>query len=147
MHRQVAMNANAPTVAESDDGNFIHLSIFDGKYLNFLVCSRVIVTYNKRKSRLDCRCGLNRLFCLHNALALWYLHQTNKICDEIITSHDQTQFDGEVALPDESLDGIDLDTILYPPTDDGCLVKMIEYWKLNKKFPISTPRMSEISKP
>ena len=67
---------------EWEEKNFVHLSIFDGRYENNALRSRVVLSYNKLKKQLDCRCGLNHCFCLHKAIALWYLFQTQRIGDD-----------------------------------------------------------------
>ena len=77
---------DAPTVVEWVDNNFIHLSIFDGNYMNFPVRSRCILSYHKSNGHLECRCNLNRFFCVHRAIALWY--QTNQITQH--TQYDET---------------------------------------------------------
>ena len=66
---------DSPLVVEWDDVNFIHLSIFDGKYMNFPALSRYVVTYQKETGQLDCRCHPSKYFCIHKSIALWYLYQ------------------------------------------------------------------------
>ena len=135
----------APSVVEWMDGNYIHLSVFDGQYLHFPVRSRVLVTYRKDDGSLKCRCRHARTLCIHKAMAIWFLHQRKLISEE-----DNLDFDEDLVADDESDNGINdavtgseankaCNTIIYPPQSQDSLKEMITYWLREKKIPCPPP--------
>eukprot|EP00112_Aurelia_sp_Birch-Aquarium-sp1_P013996 Seg2997.2 transcript_id=Seg2997.2/GoldUCD/mRNA.D3Y31 product="HMG domain-containing protein 3" protein_id=Seg2997.2/GoldUCD/D3Y31 len=134
----------APSVVEWMDGNYIHLSVFDGQYLHFPVRSRVVVTYRKDDGSLKCRCRHNRSLCIHKAMAIWFLHQ-----GKLISEEDNLHFDEDLVMDDAFDQGINeavgneaheaLNTIIYPPQSQDTLKEMIAYWLREKKIPFPPP--------
>ena len=136
----VATFYGSPTVVEWDDVNFIHLSIFDGKYMNFPVRSRYVVTYQNETGQLDCRCHPSKYFCIHKSIALWYLYQKDYLKD------DNEQFtcvetnDSGFECPEPVLEGEKMKhSIVYPPLQENILVNMVHYFESHKKIPFSAP--------
>eukprot|EP00794_Sanderia_malayensis_P020974 gene20974-23031_t len=126
-----------PAVVEWDDNNHIQCSIYDGNYMNILVLSRYIVTYNKLTGKLDCRCGARKYLCLHKAMCLWYLYQVGKIKNP---GHQQTEDtdDPEVDISFENI--TDNSFAIYPSDSQTALLRMIEYMQNTKKLPYTEPQ-------
>ena len=45
--------------------------------------------YDKLKCKIDCHCRMNHFFCLHKALALWYLHQYDFIVEDLAIYYEE----------------------------------------------------------
>ena len=135
---------NAAAVIEWEEGNHIHLSIFDGKHSNNPVKMRYIVTFSKKDSRLVCRCRLSRCFCLHKAMALWYLHQTKRInnsaaIDERPDSSESSDENINNENDNKDASSERLESIIYPPASSRSALQMIQYMKANKRIPFPPP--------
>eukprot|EP00795_Rhopilema_esculentum_P004137 gene4136-20321_t len=140
--QEEALANQAQFVVEWDDTNHLHLSIYDGTFTRFLVKSRLVVTYKKLENRLDCRCRLTRVFCLHKAIALWYLHQTNKLSSDSVdlsTTSDKCESNSGESLVNDAVLNYNLDKMIYPPEEEDTILKMVDYMKRFKKVPFPLP--------
>ena len=139
---EMAIQNDSPPVVEWEEDNHIHLSVYDGsKHKFFPVRTRCIVTYNKSKQQLDCRCGLNRCFCLHKAMAVWYLYQTERVGNPIDVGGEMDSEHESVSADEYNSDSVkehgpdeELDTIMYPPDSEDAAIRMINYMKTHKRI-------------
>eukprot|EP00112_Aurelia_sp_Birch-Aquarium-sp1_P023018 Seg6701.2 transcript_id=Seg6701.2/GoldUCD/mRNA.D3Y31 product="hypothetical protein" protein_id=Seg6701.2/GoldUCD/D3Y31 len=139
IQNEMAIQNKSPAVVEWEEDNHIHMSVYDGKRKFFPVRSRCIVTYSISKQQLDCRCGLNRCFCLHKAMALWHLYQTEKIGNPVDVGGEMGSEHDSMSEEEYNRDTVkeigpaeELDTILYPPESEDAAIKMMNYMKTHK---------------
>ena len=140
----------SPLVVEWVDGNYIHLSVFDGKYGENLVRLRCIVSFDKANHKLSCRCSNVRYFCIHKSLSLWYLHQTDQLgTSETDIQESEQNFPemiDETAILDDEMNEIQNETTsssgnfssnVYPPSSEETLLRMSKYIFDKKRIPVS----------
>ena len=75
----LAIEKNAPTVAQWQDGTYVHISIFDYDAQSRQVHMRCILSCTITHGQLNCQCGQQNCFCIHRAIGLWFFHQTNQL--------------------------------------------------------------------
>ena len=66
------------------------------------------------------RCRLTGVFCLHKVIALWYLHQTNKLSSvsvDLPTTSDKCESNSGESLVNDAALNYNLDKMIYPPEE------------------------------
>ena len=97
------------------------------------------MTFNKNTEHLDCRCRLSWYFCLHKALAIWYLYQRRVIKGNTSTKIDLSH-DGGIQNGDEiNSSETTSEKTPYPPYSEKSLDKMMIYWLACKQVPFPIP--------
>ena len=138
-----AIQKNAPTVVQWQDGNYIHMSIFDFNTQIRPVLMRRIVSFNKEKGQLDCQCAQNCYFCIHRAMGLWFLYQTSQLPSSAEV-YENVNTDDHISSDDEDNDPkppkpMTFGNFVYPPREGNALTKMCNYLKKYKQIPVTVP--------
>ena len=132
-----AIQQRAPTAVECKDNNFLHVSIFDGKYMSFPVRSRYMVSYNSKDGRMTCKCNATKWFCIHKAI----LYQTDQLSEHASNPFDDETWPTHGDYDDHTQSAKSDKNVIYPPRDDSALLNMIEYMIGNKKIPFLAPKL------
>ena len=138
-----ALQINAPAVVQWQDGNYIHMSVLDNN-LNRPVQMRCIVSFNRQNGQFNCQCTRKRYFCIHRAIGLWFLYQTNQLHSSILDEAYDGMEEGNLSSDDECNvpEPQKMQTFgdfLYPPQDSITLGKMCNYLKTQKQIPVDIP--------
>ena len=74
-----SLKNNITAVVSMDAENFTHLLVYHGKkhYSARLKC--FIVMFTKETCLLHCRCCDRKINCIHKAMAMWFLKQTEQL--------------------------------------------------------------------
>ena len=62
-----------------DAENFTYLSVYRGKKHYSARLKHSIVMFTKKTCLLDCRCCDRKINCIHKAMAMWFLKQTEQL--------------------------------------------------------------------
>ena len=128
---------NHPLVVSWKDSNYIHLSVYNSKYMNIPIRSRCVVSYNSLSGRLDCRCQNKKYFCIHKAVSLWYLYEKNELKDLDLGHDKQLGTENTQEINDETCK--QPQDLLYPPKSPNALENMIKYSLSKKTIPFPLP--------
>ena len=139
-----AMQINAPAVVQWQDGKYVHMSVIDDNKNSRPVQMRCIVSFNKQNGRIDCQCNRQRYFCIHRAMGLWFLYQTNQLLSSIKEEANEDTELGDLSS-DEECNAPEPQTrmifgdLIYPPQDSSTLYKMYNYLITKKQIPVDIP--------
>ena len=127
----LAIEKNAPTIVQWQDGTYVHISIFNYDAQSRPVHMRCTLSCNSKNGQLNCQCGQQNYFCIHRAVGLWFFHQTNQL-----TSPTNNSTDNEVVAdtysddednPSEPSKANSFGNFVYPPEDGNGVSKMCYY--------------------
>ena len=138
----LAIEKNASTVVQWQDGNYAHMSIFDCNVQNRPVHMRCILSFNSKNGQLKRQCGQQNYFCMHKAIGLWFLHQTNQLTTPTNGDNDNEAdiYSADEDSPCKPVKSLIVGNFVYPPQDDKGLMKMCNYMKNNKQIPVHIPQ-------
>ena len=139
-----AVREHAPTVVQWQDGNCIHMSVYDSSVQSRPLKMRCIVTFHIQNGQLDCQCGQNKYFCIHRAMALWFLNETNQLQSSITEVIENAE---PYASSSDDVDSSNLPekpavfgNFVYPPQEINAITSMCTYLKNNKQIPVYIPQ-------
>ena len=118
-----------------DAENFTYLSVYHGKKHYSARLKRFIVMFTKETCLLDCRCCDRKINCIHKAMAMWFLKQTEQL------SRPWSQTIGVNQTDNHELMTKNCESPLYPPIDEELLLRMIKYLHNSKKYDQATSKL------
>ena len=74
-----SLKNNITAVVSLDAENFTHLSVYHGKKHYSARLKGFIVMFTKETCLLHCRCCDRKINCIHKAMAMWFLKQTEQL--------------------------------------------------------------------
>ena len=118
-------------VVPFENNRFLHLSVFSDKVHYKANLRRFVVSYDTESGTLDCGCCVRKTSCVHKAMSLWFLKQTDCLASV-------EEFEDVPAGVDNPCTKIDekegVSSTIYPPYDDIILEKMMKYLHEFKRY-------------
>ena len=139
-----AMQINASAVVQWQEGKYVHMLVIDDNKNSRPVQMRSIVSFNRQNGRIDRQCNTKRYICIHRAMGLWFLYQTNQLLSSLKEeANDDTELgdlssDDECNAPEPQTRMIFGD-LVYPPQDSSTFYKMCNYLITKKQIPVDIP--------
>lgn len=107
----------------SKEGNrYQHFSIFNDKKDYYARLGRCVVTFDSKDATLDCGCCRQNRSCVHKAICLWFLKETNDVPNVQLDAEDPCIVD-----------------VVYPPKEARTIKAMCQYIRGNKTIPWPIP--------
>ena len=118
------------------------MSVLDDNINCRPVQMRCIVSFTRQNGRTTCQCNKRHYFCIHRAMGLWFLYQTNQVqsslTEEVNTELGDLSSDDECNAPEPQTSMIFGDLVV-PPQDNSTLGKMCTYLRTDKHIPVDIP--------
>ena len=113
-----------------DAENFTYLSVYHDKKHCAARIKRFIVMFTKETCLLDCGCCNRKINCIHKAMPMWFLKQTEQLSRPWSKTIEVNQTDNCELMPKTC------ESLFYPPMDEEPLLPMIKYLHNFKKYDI-----------
>ena len=101
-----------------DAEHFTYLSVYHGRKTYSARLKRFIM-FTKETCLLDCRCCDRKINCIHKAMAMWFLKQTEQL------SRPWSQTIGVNQTDNRELMTKNCESPFYPPMNEELLLRMI----------------------